>query len=416
MEKLEAAQRFACRAITGMPKTSPNDLLLIESNLPSISTRAKQLITTGYDKALRSEDNNPRATACKGNIRQRTKRKDWRNTAKTLHQQIFNEDSGNASKFPPHRKPWETIDNTKFIKAMERKTTSKEDNKNAAQVIIKELTDNHDIAIYTDGSAVEANTNGGAGFVITHKNGAKERHSHPAGRLTSSFQAEMTAIDLALTAIPNTTNSSVLIITDSLSSWARIRSLTRGEHPQDRTEDNILEHLKRHTEQHVKTTFLWSPSHCGIEGNEEADKLADAGSRMDQAGIPWSFKTAKATINRSLRSKSMHRSEHSAVYANHKGETRFPKLNSSSRRTQVLASRVRSNHHPETLYWRHKLGLADVNLCRLCEEEEETAVHIVTRCPAITKFTHNNDILFDEEEIDRRWTKWTNKVAATIQT
>ena len=32
--------------------------------------------------------------------------------------------------------------------------------------------------------------------------------------------------------------------------------------------------------------FQWVPSHCGIQGNEEADQLARTGSELDQSVVP----------------------------------------------------------------------------------------------------------------------------------
>jgi len=74
MEKMEAAQRYACRAITGLVKTTPKDVLLVESHLPKIQTRINQITAIAYDKALRLPPSNPRVIAYKNQSTHRTRR------------------------------------------------------------------------------------------------------------------------------------------------------------------------------------------------------------------------------------------------------------------------------------------------------------------------------------------------------
>ena len=82
IEKLESAQRFACRIITGNLRTTPNEILLLESNLPPISTRSCQNATIAYERAIRLSDDNPRANIIKKQGQQRLKKCDWRNKTK----------------------------------------------------------------------------------------------------------------------------------------------------------------------------------------------------------------------------------------------------------------------------------------------------------------------------------------------
>ena len=40
------------------------------------------------------------------------------------------------------------------------------------------------------------------------------------------------------------------------------------------------------------------PLHCGCEGNDEADRLADEGTKLDQINIPITFAIAKARVRK----------------------------------------------------------------------------------------------------------------------
>ena len=81
MEKLEACQQFAGRAITGQVKTTPVEAILAENNLPKIGTRATQLCARALEKSKRIAPENPRHQIAEQSSRQRTKKHSWRTKA-----------------------------------------------------------------------------------------------------------------------------------------------------------------------------------------------------------------------------------------------------------------------------------------------------------------------------------------------
>jgi len=191
-EKLEAAQRFACRAITGMVKTTPTDILLIESNLPSITTRINQLTTAALDKAKRLKPDNPRAHASNSTVRKRTKRDDWRSKALLQWNTIFSPHQAPINKMPDIRTPWEQPAQVKFIKAMDKKSQNINTNNHAANTIITDLQSNHQAVAFTDGSAINANRNGGAGVYFQKPEGIPNITARPAPSPPPSNQKSAT--------------------------------------------------------------------------------------------------------------------------------------------------------------------------------------------------------------------------------
>ena len=43
-------------------------------------------------------------------------------------------------------------------------------------------------------------------------------------------------------------------------------------------------------------SFLWVPSHCKVTGNDEANTLAEKGTKLSQVGVPVTHATAKAPV------------------------------------------------------------------------------------------------------------------------
>jgi len=413
--RIEQAQRYACRAITGLLKTTPSNVLLIESNLPSMKTRHKQIALAAYDKALRLPQDNPRAAAAKmPTTRHRTKRTDWRNSQLAAWNSIFGHSKAPIADLPGLRCPWQKLAKMSFIKALERKSDNPVNNRLAIDTTTNNLWDHHDICAYTDGSAAQGIHNGGAGvhFRSTNTNDIHKPQdiAIPAGEFTSSFQAEMKALEACLTTLNATSYNKWLIITDSLSAHSRIQTITQGQQAADHIEGEIINQLATASRSNVTITILWGPSHCGVEGNDTADRLAAEGATHNQHTTSWTYRSAVRAINRSIRCRRLHEDHQARSYGKETGETLFPNNNSSSRADQVLASRVRSNHHPDTLYWRHKLGLADSEMCRLCNLDVETAVHIATECPAINQGPPDNSFLFNPAKLAQRWQRWNNKI------
>ena len=133
------------------------------------------------------------------------------------------------------------------------------------EILVKHLPYFH---IYTDGSKTEECV--GAGV---WSNECQMRFRLP--NHTSIFIAELFAIHKALDFALSTTHDRIVIFSDSLSSLKAIKSLE--------TRDNELQAIiirKLHSASKL-IKLIWVPSHYGIYGNEQADRLAGSTGDLD---------------------------------------------------------------------------------------------------------------------------------------
>ena len=135
----------------------------------------------------------------------------------------------------------------------------------------KFLAHKHDsiMDIYTDGSKTEIGV--GAGVVVYS---AIHKTFHPwkqkLNKLASIFSAELQAIKLALARIETTKNASCTIYSDSLSV---LQALNQYD-PKNELLQDVQVLIFKISQNNTRVQFCWIPAHCGIFGNELADKSA----------------------------------------------------------------------------------------------------------------------------------------------
>ena len=145
--------------------------------------------------------------------------------------------------------------------------------------MFKELTP--DLQIYTDGSALSSSGPSGSGFAMMHSDGKPITYfSHPLGDHSVLF-SEVDAIVQAAEFLNQHPQkySQVYFFVDNNTAL----QLATGwciPKPNSSHADLVcrLHNILRVLNQDYTVSFVWSPSHCNISGNEIADKLAKRGA------------------------------------------------------------------------------------------------------------------------------------------
>ena len=144
--------------------------------------------------------------------------------------------------------------------------------------------------IYTDISAQNAVKNGGNGVYIRTPDGNTQTYSDATGTRCSHFKAKVCALQTAVTHIKTSQPEKSVVLTDSK---AALQSL--GSDSPDKDLHSIPAQCT--------IVLQWIPAHCGIAGNEEADKLAKSGSEKTHPNPSTTYKEAKTLLKNKRKSE-----------------------------------------------------------------------------------------------------------------
>ena len=223
--------------------------------------------------------------------------------------------------------------------------------------------------IFTDGSAAEATRDGGGGVYIRYNDG--EAHiSLATGKYSTNFKAEYEALKKAAVEVGanlQRTKHKVVIFTDAHSVLSKLRN--------PRQKDlNDLETVLKDLSTQTDLTLLWVPAHCGIGGNEEADRLAKeaggGGGQLQQDDRQVSYPEEKTVI------KALYRHKWKQQHPNYNQADGYYKL---CRADQVILFRLRTGHNRLNAHMYKKFKICDSELCP-CKASLMDTEHLLQYC------------------------------------
>ena len=411
LKRLETTQNEALRVITNTTKTTSIQSLRVEAGVQPFKSRCEELSAISMEKSKRLPLNNPRRQiADQESPRKRLVRDCWRNVA-NKHVKECELDDVKREPFVPVSTipPWKEIANVTYNTSLTTPISKKntvEEQKSAALKDIESI--NADVEIYTDGSAAECRDGGSGGTIKIRENKEEFEVTAAAGKYTSSYRAEMIGIRSALEMISTLQEDgrikdgqTLALYTDSRSSVQRLERCRRHH---EKTLNDVQTLLQKVTEDGIKNLVIqWVPAHCGIEGNEKADRLAEEATHLPQDNVEVDFQTAKALVKRKCKRRWI--DEAKPHFAKAK-EVRVPSEDGLTRREKTILARFRTGGHtPELGWYKHFITRGKEKIlpaeCERCGENE-TMEHYLLSCPFLAQTRH--EIFGAENPIDLLFT------------
>ena len=345
--KLESIQFSAIRTALGYRISTPKNILLAESNLPTLAERAKEIGSSFLLKCFSHEKCQTKALATKV-IRKCKKRKKNLNSIFYDCLQYVNKHStiiDSSQKLYMYCHNHSTILLDIFVNYEFGKSLGK--TLNRTEEFNTHLVKSNALSIYTDGSKTPEGV--GSACICPDTNSIIQRS---IDKNASVFTAECIALNDALTLSLRFKNKNIDIYTDSLSVLQAISTKT----PTAKTNKYILDIKKKfstfHKNNESAIKLFWVPAHCGIPGNEQADQLAkDAAlfNDIDIKTIPYSDlyydikKTAYFNTTNSIKNGNTGKLYFELFFKENKKP--WFKGKGLSRYFIVTINRIRANHY-----------------------------------------------------------------------
>ncbi|UYV81533.1 hypothetical protein LAZ67_20001464 [Cordylochernes scorpioides] len=368
LNKIDQVQSSAARIICGLRNTCPTKIAEIEANLLPLTHRRK----IGLADYIYKRVNAPKSHRT-GEFIRKWKPKTRLKRLSPMHlayRELLPNSTRNRNAQNQYA-PYKERPEISYNLDLEQECSKRADHPGLLRSLAMERIEKADketIQIYTDGSLVENGSSGSGVLILKDSMEIKRRIKNPKN--LSVFRSELTAILQALKLVEKNETKNIIIYTDSK---AAIFAIKNCYYSQDRLLKNIAAEINK-LNKNTKISLQWIPSHVGVPGNEEADRLAKEGA----AGHPdavnsETYLSARDHTNKlKLQLKRNHRdSFHHSWYQAENPKKQTLQLN---RRESTQLARWKSGHLRPLVY---KEGAKSFPMCTRCKTEEATPQHLL---------------------------------------
>ncbi|UYV63535.1 hypothetical protein LAZ67_2004564 [Cordylochernes scorpioides] len=368
LNKIDQVQSSAARIICGLRNTCPTKIAEIEANLLPLTHRRKiGLADYIYKRVKAPKSHRTGEFIRKWKPKTRLKRLSPMHLAyrELLPNRTRNRNAQNQ--YAPYKERPEISYNLD----LEQECSKRADHPGLLRSLAMERIEKADketIQIYTDGSLVENGSSGSGVLILKDSMEIKRRIKNPKN--LSVFRSELTAILQALKLVEKNETNNIIIYTDSK---VAIFAIKNCYYSQDRLLKNIAAEINK-LNKNTKIGLQWIPSHVGVPGNEEADRLAKEGAAGHPDGVnSETYLSARDHINKlKLQLIRNHRdSFHHSWYQVENPKKQTLQLN---RRESTQLARWKSGHLRPLVY---KERAKSFPMCTRCKTEEATPQHLL---------------------------------------
>ena len=224
------------------------------------------------------------------------------------------------------------------------------------------------IRVYTDGSAEEAVSNGGAGVYIEWPDGTTLERSFPTGKHSSNYKAKATALEAAadILSSPKSHEQNVVFLTDDKSVLQKLINA------KNKDQSKLKKNLHHLTTTAKRLCLQWVSGHCNLFGNEKADHLAKNGSTLEQLEEGCTYEESKTHIKAAIQK----RWKESHPNCNARDPVRW-----LSRKQQNTIFRLRTGHNRlrhHFMFNKFKIGENGLCACGLAPQNTEYVLQSCT--------------------------------------